>query len=114
MKWNKTKYFCSHNSIPAGCSSIICAHGRSWEIYSESVYPGNEYGFMSVECTSRKSLNAGKCNGTKYPMGYLCPTDITGHMYLNTNSKPPYGLASLPLSKVVCSSRNPKKVNIVY
>lgn len=92
-----------HHSIPGGCTTLLCAHERSWEYYSETVHPGNEYGFLGVQCTSEKDLKEGLCTGAKYPMGYACPSGITGDMFLHTNKVPPYGMHSVTPSKVICT-----------
>lgn len=103
-----------YRAIPAGCETITCAHSRSWQYYAETVYPGNEYGFMAAICTSLKALNDGKCEGERYPMGIACPTSIRGDLFLHTRDTAPYGLNSLPLSQIQCSSLNLNKTGIIF
>ncbi|KAJ6640105.1 Vitellogenin-1 [Pseudolycoriella hygida] len=77
--------------LPPGCLSIVCAHARSWELYAETVYPGNEYTFMAVKCGSLPALNSGYCRGYKYPMGYAVPFNLKGNYFLKTKRHSPYG-----------------------
>lgn len=90
--------------LPPGCLSIDCAHGRSIEYYAETVYPGNENGFMAVKCTSMRALNAGHCRGRPQPMGYATPSTVKGSYFLKTNAESPYGLNSVDPQKVVCNT----------
>lgn len=78
------------------------------------MYPGNEYGFMGTFCTSLTALNDGLCSGKQYPMGFACPNNLIGELFLQTNSKVPFGLNSLSDSQIVCSSLNSNKTDIVY
>lgn len=78
-------------SLPPGCFTITCAHGRAWEIYAESVYPGNENAFEAVKCGSISALNGGYCPGPKYAMGYAIPHNLKGNFFANTNSGTPFG-----------------------
>lgn len=72
--------------------TITCAHARAWELYAESVYPGNENVFQGVKCGSLSALNSGYCPGQKYAMGFAVPHNLKGNYFLKTNSKNPYGL----------------------
>lgn len=103
-----------YRAIPPGCETLTCAHSRSWEYYAESVYPGNENGFMGAICTSLKALNSGKCEGVRYPMGIACPTFIRGGLFLITNDNVTYGLNSLPLAQIQCSPLNLNKMGVIY
>lgn len=78
--------------LPPGCLSIVCAHGRSWEYYAESVYPGNENNFAGIKCRSLSALNANYCPGKSFPMGYAVPKNLKGNYFLKTNAESPYGL----------------------
>lgn len=100
--------------IPLGCATLSCAHSRSWEYYTETVYPGNENGFMSAICASAESLNNGECEGQRYPMGIACPTNVRGGLFLNINRNVTYGLNSAKLSDIQCSPFNANKTGIVY
>lgn len=77
--------------LPPGCYTITCAHGRAWEFYAESVYPGNENAFEAVKCGSISALNSGYCPGPKFPMGYAVPHNLKGNFFANTNSATPFG-----------------------
>lgn len=87
--------------MPPGCLSIICGHGRAWEYYAESVYPGKENSFEGVKCGSLSALNSGYCPGSKYPMGFAVPHNLKGNFFLKTNSKTPYGMGMVS-SEVMC------------
>lgn len=89
--------------LPPGCLSIVCAHGRAWEFYAETVYPGNEYTFMAVKCNSLPALNSGYCRGYKFPMGFAVPYNIKGNYFLKTKRHSPYGEESTKSSEVVCN-----------
>lgn len=89
--------------LPHGCLRIDCAHELSWRYYAESVYPGNENGFMGVKCTSLSGLNDGYCPGKSVPMGYAVPFNLKGNYFLNTNEKSPYGKNSLPITELKCN-----------
>lgn len=104
----------SYNPIPPGCESLTCAHGRAWEYYVESIYPGNEFGFMSNVCTSFIALSSKNCKGERHPMGIACPNHIRGILFLNTNSNVTYGLNSKPTSEIICSEFNVNKTGIIY
>lgn len=93
--------------MPPGCLDISCAHSRAYEYYAESVYPGNENGFMAVKCTSLASLERGYCPGKSYPMGYACPMNLKGNLFLKTNSKCPYGLNSTNIdpANLICNDK---------
>lgn len=76
----------------SGCLHMICAHARAWEIYAESVYPGNEENFMSAKCNSQNKLIRGKCGELNVPMGYLEKHFNTkGNFFLEVNGNPPFG-----------------------
>lgn len=78
--------------IPKGCHHSICAHGRAWEYYAESVYPGNEESFLSTKCTSDESFQAGNCTGSRIPMGYAEKSShVRGSYYLEVNEVAPFG-----------------------
>lgn len=96
--------------LPPGCMSIGCAHGRAYEYYAESVYPGNEHAFLAVKCHSMFALNAGFCRGTKQPMGFATPPKLKGDYFLRTRGESPYGLeqtATKP-SEVNCNAEDGK------
>lgn len=76
----------------SGCFDIACSHERSWKLYAESVYPGNENVFMSAKCNSQKSVVRGDCGDLNVPMGYPDkPFNTKGNFFLAVNSKSPYG-----------------------
>lgn len=78
--------------IPKGCHSSVCAHGRAWEYYAESVYPGNEESFLSTRCTSDESFREGNCTARRIPMGFAEKTlDVRGNFYLDVNEDAPFG-----------------------
>ncbi|XP_023297505.2 vitellogenin-1-like [Lucilia cuprina] len=77
--------------IKPGCVRFGCSHGRAYEYFTESVYPGNEENFLGVRCSSLSKLNNGFCTGEGYPMGFAVPTDLRGNYYLSVNAQQPYG-----------------------
>lgn len=78
--------------IPKGCHSSVCAHGRAWEYYAESVYPGNEESFLSTKCSSEENYRNGSCSGTKIPMGFAEKSvNMKGNYYLDVNEVAPFG-----------------------
>ncbi|KAL5281059.1 hypothetical protein ACFFRR_004837 [Megaselia abdita] len=80
------------NPIPKGCHSSVCAHGRAWEYYAESVYPGNEGSFLSTKCSSDESFQAKDCSGNQIPMGFAEKSlDTIGNYYLDVNEVAPFG-----------------------
>lgn len=91
----KFYFFFRRDPLQPGCWSIICAHGRSYEFYAETVYPSFEDNFIATKCHSIKALKAGKCNnGRKVPMGFATPKSARGNHFLFTNSKSPFGRGS--------------------
>lgn len=89
--------------LPPGCLSITCAHGRAWEYYAESVYPGNEKNFMGIKCGSLTALSSGYCPGKEQPMGYAVPMNLKGNFFLKTNAESPYGMSGSNTTKPTCS-----------
>lgn len=77
--------------LQPGCYDVSCSHGRAWEYYAESVYPGNEFNFMARKCSSIKDFLSQYCIGPLYPMGYATPINLKGNYFLTTNSRSPYG-----------------------
>ncbi|XP_065364516.1 vitellogenin-1-like [Calliphora vicina] len=77
--------------IKPGCTRFGCSHGRAYEYFTESVYPGNEDNFLGVRCTSLSKLKNGYCTGSEYPMGYAVPYDLRGNYVLSANAEEPYG-----------------------
>ncbi|XP_011185137.1 vitellogenin-3 [Zeugodacus cucurbitae] len=77
--------------LPKGCLDVVCAHGRSWVYYAETVYPGNELNFMAKRCTSQTNLADNKCPGAESPMGYAVPHALRGNYFLEINSAAPFG-----------------------
>lgn len=69
---------------------------------------------MAVNCVSQKALAAGACTGPEYPMGYACPSNARGNMYVQVNNAAPYGMNSIPLSQVQCASDDTGNSNIVF
>lgn len=79
----------------------FCSHVRSVEYYAESVYPKYQENFPAVrvanslfndpgsEWNEFKEHNIDE-SGYVY-MGFLCPTNVSGSYFLQTNSKPWYG-----------------------
>lgn len=92
--------------LPPGCFDIGCAHSRAYEYYAESVYPGNEHGFMAVKCQSMFAMNAGFCKGQRQPMGYATPATLKGTYFLKTNAESPFGENSIIPSMVKCNSED--------
>uniref|UniRef100_A0A0A1WGY6 Vitellogenin-3 n=1 Tax=Zeugodacus cucurbitae TaxID=28588 RepID=A0A0A1WGY6_ZEUCU len=80
--------------LPKGCLDVVCAHGRSWEYYAESVYPGNESNFMAKRCTSQTRLLENKCPGADSPMGYAVSHELRGNYFLEVRGAAPYGLGA--------------------
>nr|XP_014099637.1 vitellogenin-2 [Bactrocera oleae] len=78
--------------IQNGCTDASCSHERSWQYYMESVYPGNEYDFPAIRCTSLLRLEQGRCVGAEYPMGIATPTNLQGLFILRVNPIEPFGM----------------------
>ncbi|XP_039962015.1 vitellogenin-3-like [Bactrocera tryoni] len=77
--------------LPKGCLHVVCAHGRAWKYYAESVYPGNEMNFMGKRCTSQTRLLDNKCPGAEQPMGYAVSHELRGNYFLEVNEAAPFG-----------------------
>lgn len=90
-------------ALQPGCDDIICSHKRAYQYYAESVYPTNDYAFLGIQCSSLADLDAGRCMGKRYPMGYATPPTQTGEYYLRTNDRTPYGKKSRNPSEIVCN-----------
>lgn len=100
-------FFCNGLApLQPGCMTIPCSHGRAWEYYAETVYPGNEANFLAVECTSMTALNSNYCKGKAIPMGFAAPNTSKGHFFLKTLSKSPYGIYAKPNYEPVCIENN--------
>lgn len=83
--------FCRVVSVQPGCLDPSCSHARAWELYAETVYPGNENHLLAVKCNSILSLDTGACPGKAIPLGYACPRTAKGNYFLKTNDKFPFG-----------------------
>ena len=92
--------------LPPGCVTITCAHSRAYDYYSESIYSGNENGFMAKRCNSITSYNSGDCNGSEVPMGFNVTIGMKGNYFLNTNKASPYGLYSKHFDELVCNAKS--------
>lgn len=79
-------------SVQPGCLDPACSHARAWELYAETVHPGNENHMLAVKCNSVLSLDTGACPGKAIPLGYSCPRTAKGNYFLKTNSKFPFGM----------------------
>lgn len=73
-----------------GCLSITCSHNRAFEYYAETVYPGNEYSFMTSRCISYDAYKKNDCAQLKIPMGIATPTTARGSYFISTNGRQPY------------------------
>ncbi|XP_050329634.1 vitellogenin-1-like [Bactrocera neohumeralis] len=97
-----------HSALQAGCFSVTCSHSRAVSYYAESVYPNNEDNFLAKRCDSLRNLQAGKCRGKAYPMGYAVPHDLRGTYVLEVNDKSPYGknadVSSMDPETTTCGS----------
>lgn len=89
--------------LQPGSFDLSSSHGRAWEYYAESVYPGNEYNFLARQCSSIEALNSGYCIGPLIPMGFAAPTYVKGNYFLKTNAKSPYGENSRKLYQPTCA-----------
>lgn len=78
-------------SVQPGCLNPACSHARAWELYAETVHPGQENNLLAVKCNSILSLDTGACPGKSIPMGYACPPTAKGNYFLKTNSEYPFG-----------------------
>ena len=92
--------------LPPGCFTITCAHARAYDYYSETVYPGNENGFMAIRCNSITSYNNGDCKGKEVPMGFNVTIGLKGNYFLNTNYESPFGLHSKHFDELVCNDKS--------
>lgn len=84
----------------------MCAHLRAYEFYAESVYPGNENGFLGVKCQSMFALNSGFCKGKGEPMGFATVTTLKGNYFLKTAEKSPFGEKSTNPTTVTCNNED--------
>lgn len=78
-------------SVQPGCLDPSCSHARAWELYAETVHPGNENHLLAVKCNSVLSLDTGACPGKAIPLGFACPRTAKGNYFLKTNDKFPFG-----------------------
>lgn len=79
-------------NVPNGCITNACAHNRAWEYYAESVYPGNEFNFISSQCRIQGRFRLSLCERYDVPMGYASDFRYgNGIFFLETNYKSPYG-----------------------
>ncbi|XP_031628398.1 vitellogenin-2-like [Contarinia nasturtii] len=90
--------------LPPGCFSITCAHQRAVDYFAESTYPGNEYNFMGVKCSSLFALTTNSCPGESFPMGYATPSYLKGNFFLKTNAESPYGLNATRNFQPICNN----------
>lgn len=79
------------HALPPGCTSITCAHQRAVEYYAESVYPGNENNFPSIQCNSLNADDTTYCSDKTVPMGFAAPSTLKGNYFLRTNEESPFG-----------------------
>ena len=91
--------------LPPGCNDIICAHSRAYDYYAESVYPGNEHGFMARKCNSISAYNNGNCKGQEFAMGLKVHDDLKGNYFLKTNSHSPFGFHSKRFEEISCRDK---------
>lgn len=80
-------------ALQPGCFDPTCSHSRAWELYAETVYPGNELNFKAIRCNSLFSLDSGRCPGDEIQMGFDVPTNIKGNYFLKTKSSTPFGFS---------------------
>lgn len=96
-------FFCNGlNALQPGCFSIHCSHGRAWQYYAETVYPGSENNFLAIRCTSMTALNSDLCHGKPVSMGYAISRNIKGNFFLKTRDRAPYGMYAIPNTRPIC------------
>lgn len=79
--------------LQPGCLSITCSHARAYELFAETVKPGNEDKFVATKCNSIGSLDAGACRGQKpVPFGFACPQNTKGNFFFKTSGEKPFTL----------------------
>ncbi|EDS44107.1 vitellogenin [Culex quinquefasciatus] len=81
-------------SVQPGCLNPACSHARAWELYAETVYPGQENNMLAVKCNSVLSLDTGACPGKSIPLGFACPKTAKGNYFLKTSDQTPFGKKS--------------------
>lgn len=88
--------------LQPGCFEVICSHLRAYELYAESVYPGQENNLQVIQCGSVREWEAGSCHGPAISIGYNVSLLVKGTYYMDTNSKSPFGKNAKPNFKPKC------------
>lgn len=80
--------------LQPGCLGIMCSHNRSWLIYAETVFPGQQHNFKAFK------LDAHDENDFIY-IGYDVNVEKRGKYFVATNAESPYG-KNAPMGKPRC------------
>lgn len=77
--------------LQPGCLSITCSHARAYELFAESVHPGNENKLQAIKCNSISAIDTGACKArAAIPCGYSCPTNAKGNFFFKTSGEKPF------------------------
>lgn len=88
--------------LQPGCAGLLCSHNRSWLLYAETVYPGQQDNFKAYKLNpTPEDVEAPPIN-----IGYAAP-HVEGEYFVSTNAKPPFGKeARLDMGEPVCAEVN--------
>lgn len=64
-----------------------CSHGRSWQLFVESVF--SDVPYMASKCLSLSYLTNGGCEGNEIAMGEPTPSTARGVYYIKTTISDP-------------------------
>ncbi|XP_060803707.1 lipase member H-like [Amyelois transitella] len=74
----------------AALRSDPCSHGRSYEFFSESIFPTTK--FRAYPCDNWKAYENGRCSNGEVYMGVPANISDEGNFYLRTNNESLYAI----------------------
>ncbi|KAK0179377.1 hypothetical protein PV327_005135 [Microctonus hyperodae] len=108
-------FYVNYGESQPGCGilDIECSHGRSWELYVESI--ANPFGFPASICAIWQPTVNQCTRSQNVFMGFAVNQQSRGIFYVETQSRYPFAKNTVPLiKKNVPASRNPLEQGAGY
>ncbi|KAK0172445.1 hypothetical protein PV328_005761 [Microctonus aethiopoides] len=99
-------FYVNYGESQPGCGilDVECSHGRSWELYVESV--ANPFGFPASICATWKPTVNQCTQARNVFMGFAVNQQSRGVFYVETQSRFPFAKNTVPSSKNIPANRN--------